>query len=372
MSKRHTKLFGSTSYRTLNCPAHYQRSRNMPEPPTSPAAEEGTFLHAICEAILKQPDMLPEQHPRWDELNFDQQRIVWNHVEYVRDLAKGGRLYVELLTKSPHLHPEWFGTADAVIVKPPRLIIADLKCGRIGVEVEDDKGDVNAQLASYAISVLENLRPAVARQIKEVELVVVQPRNGGFKHRLVSLEELDAMKHRLLEAARLAEDDNPPANIGPWCKFCRAKATCETLRAHVHDQARLDFALVGGTPDKLSPEDLKQVLDMAAIAKDWIAGVETYAMQLLASDGEAVEGWTLEPKRAIRRWAENPTLTALALRNRGLPADKLYRTELRSPAQIEQLAAEEGIEVDLSDLTTAVSSGMKLAKRKDDEDDGGW
>jgi len=371
---RHTKLFGSTSYRTLNCPAHYQRGLHLPEPPTSPAAEEGTMLHGICEDVLKRPDMLPEDHPKWDDLDYDQQRIVWHHVEFVRDLAKGGKLLVEFRTECPHLHPEWFGTADAVIIKPPRLTIADLKCGRIGVEVEDDKGDINAQLASYAIGVLETLPRDVVRQIREVELVVIQPRNGGFKRRLVNLAELKAMKARLLEAGRLAESANPPASAGPWCKFCKAKATCPTVRERVFEQAKLDFAFADEDPQKLTRADIAEILSVAELAKDWIASVETLAAQMLSEDSEAVEGWELVPKRATRKWAAQPSDITSTLTAQGLRLSDITKTEILSPSQIEQVARKQGIEIDLTGLTKAESSGMKLARKEhnDDEFDGGW
>lgn len=377
MSHRHTKLFGSTSYRTLQCPAHYQRGLTIPDPPSSPAAVEGTMLHGYVEEVLRAPDMEPADFPWWGELDFDQRNIVTTHVGLIRELAEGGRLYVEKRTTSPHLHSEWFGTADAVIVKPPRLIIGDLKCGRIPVEVENEDGEVNAQLGSYAISVLENLRPEVRATITEIELVIVQPREGGIKRTVVDRRTLDELKARLLEAARLAESDNPPAKVGPACHFCKVKPQCPTYRDFVYNEAKLDFALDGGEVTDLQPVELHSVLAVADMAIEWGRAVKDRAEQLL-HDGDLLDGnWQLIPKRAKREW-EDEKIVMPALADAGLAYSDIYETRLRSPAQIEATLKERGIKLDLSDFTKSVSTGLKIAKivKGNDNDfdgrDPGW
>lgn len=359
-SHRHTRLFGSTSYRTLQCPAHYKRGLQIPDPPSTPAAIEGTMLHGYVEDVLRSA-MEPQDFPWWNELDHDQKNIVTTHVGLIRELAEGGRLYVEKRTVSEHLHKEWFGTADAVIVKPPRLIIGDLKCGRIPVEVQDEEGAVNAQLGSYAISVLENLRPDVAAQITEVELVIVQPREGGIKRTVVDRRTLDELKARLLEAARLAESDNPPAKVGPACHFCKVKPQCPTFRDFVHEQAKLDFALSGGEVTDLEPVELHEVLAVADMAIEWGRAVKDRAEQLL-HDGDPLDGnWQLVPKRAKREW-EDPQGAAAALNRAGLFLADIHETRLKSPAQIDALLKERGIQLDLADFTRSVSSGLKIAK----------
>ncbi|ARV77540.1 Cas4-like exonuclease [Sinorhizobium phage phiM5] len=362
MTSRHTKLFGSTSYRTLQCPAHYKRGANIPDPPSSEAAREGTMLHGYVEDVLRAPAKTPEDFPWWAELDFDQRNIVTTHVNLIREIAKEGRLYVEKRTESPHLHAEWFGTADAVIVKPPRLVIGDLKCGRIPVEVDDAEYEINAQLGSYAISVLENLKPSVRDQITEVELVIVQPREGGIKRLVVARDVLDNLKRRLLEAAALAESDNPPAAVGKACHFCKVKPYCETYRDFVHNQARLDFALEGGTADQLGLVELSDVLAVADMAIEWGKAVKARAEQIL-NDGVDIDGWQLIPKRAKRVWDGDLEALFPALKKAGLEIeDYMVPATLKSPAQIEAVLKERGIKLDLSDFTDSVSTGLKIAK----------
>lgn len=380
MSKAHTKLFGSTSSRTLGCPAHFQRGAFVPDPPSSDAAKEGTMLHEFSENVLHFPDIEPHQVKGWHDLNFDQQNIVKTYVGLVREVvAEGGNLYVELRTTSAHLHKEWFGTADAVVVRPPRLVIADLKCGRVPVGVYEygSETEPNPQLGSYAVSVLENLKPAIRALITEVELIIVQPREGGIKRAVFTRRQLDNLKARLLDAARDAESDNPHAEIGPWCHFCKVKPLCPTQQAFVHEQAKLDFALDGGEATDLEPVDLHSVLAVADIAIEWGQSVKAHAERLL-HDGDPLDGnWQLVPKRAKRIW-EDDRLVKQRLLSEGFTWEEISREVLLTPAQIEALAKKKGIRLDLSDLASSVSSGLKIAKvqngdyHHDNDNDAGW
>lgn len=368
MSHRHTRLFGSTSARTLACPAHLQRSEGRPEQPSSAAAEEGTMIHDIVAQVLEDAD---KEHALLAPLTLEQRQIARKHIDFVRGLVEdGGRLYVEKRTESPHLHPEWFGTADVVVVKPPLLIIADLKCGRIPVEVDYD-GDINPQLASYAISVLENLKPAVRSQIKQVETIIIQPREGGIKRRFVSLGELADMKFRLLEAAKLAERPNPPAHAGKHCTFCRALAVCETAREKVQSSAKLDFMPQG--PSALPAEDMDELLREAHYAEKWIAAVKDEAKRILSTDdGDILGRWELVPTRATRRWKDESQAERF-LRDAGL--SEVTVTKTISPAQARLLARENNVQLDgIDDLIVAESSGVKLAAKSplDGYDEDEW
>jgi CRISPR/Cas system-associated exonuclease Cas4 (RecB family) len=362
----HTPLFGSTSYRTLKCPAHYQRSIGLPESPSSEAAIEGTMLHGVAERILLHPETEADELA---DLTQDQRRIVDSHVSTVRGLVKGGRLYVEKRSEAPHLHKFWYGTADAVIINGSRLTIADLKCGRVAVEVQDDDGAVNAQLASYAISILESLKASIADKITEIELVIVQPRNGGTKRTTISREELDEVKRKLIEAGDLAESDDPPAKAGSHCRFCRAKPTCPTIRDFVSENAKLDFALDDAAPADLTPAELHQVLAAAEIAKDWIKSVEQHAERVLSEGGDINGEWELIPKRAIRKWKDERAVNQRLL-SEGLAGKDFTKEVILSPAQVEAVAREKNLTLDISDLISAESSGMKLArKQKEDDND---
>jgi hypothetical protein len=380
MAHRHTKLFGSTSYRTLGCPAHLQRGATVPEPPSSDAAIEGTMLHEFSEMVLKAPEKEPSDFPDWEKFDDDQRNIVETYVGLVREIAaEGGNLYIEQRTESPHLHSEWFGTADAVVVKPPRLTIGDLKCGRVPVNVFEYGSDTepNPQVGSYAISVLENLKPEVAATIQEVELVIVQPREGGIKRAVFTRRQLDNLKARLLAKAEEAESDNPSAAIGPWCHFCKVKPICPTQKDFIFEEAKLDFALDGGEPTDLEPVDLLSVLNVADAAIEWGKAVKTHAENRL-HDNEDIEGWQLVPKRAKRDWTDKRAVESLLL-DAGLELEDIIEEALKSPAQIDAILKKKGLRVEgLADLTESVSTGLKIGKitkgyeNADGDEDHGW
>jgi hypothetical protein len=378
MAHRHTKLFGSTSYRTLGCPAHLQRGATVPEPPSLPAAIEGTMLHEYSEHVLQEGKPI-DFFPEWEGFDEDQRNIVETYVGLVRELAEDGPLQVELRTESPHLHAEWFGTADAVVVKPPRLTIADLKCGRVPVNVFEYGSDTepNPQVGSYAISVLENLKPEVSALIQEVELVIVQPREGGIKRAVFTRRQLENLKARLLAKAKEAESDNPSAAIGPWCHFCKVKPVCPTQEAFIYEEARLDFALEGNDPTDLEPVELIRVLNVADAAIEWGKAVKNHAENRL-HDNEEIEGWQLVPKRAKREWADKRAVESLLL-DAGLELEDIIEEALKSPAQIDAVLKKKGIKVEgLADLTESVSSGLKIGKitkgyeYAGDDEDHGW
>lgn len=174
------------------------------------------------------------------DLTDEQQEVVDFYVNLVRQEAEGGELFVEKKFKLP-FHPEFWGTADAVIVSGNTLKVIDLKAGR-GVAVEADyAGKINPQLGFYALGAMFSVEE---RQWETIEIIIVQPRLGGVKRRLTSVAELADLTRELVHAAELAEDDNPPFAAGSHCKFCLARATCATLREEVMRLARMDFDAV--------------------------------------------------------------------------------------------------------------------------------
>jgi hypothetical protein len=201
--------------------------------PSSPFAEEGTMLHEYCANVL-----LGLDNPY--ELTDEQLDVANVYVETVRQEAEDGKVFIEQKFKLPH-HPEFWGTADAVIVSGDTLKVIDLKAGR-GVAVEVDyAGKINPQLGFYALGAMA----AVGRtDFTSVEIIIVQPRLGGVKRRLTSMMELHDLADELVAAAALAEGDNPPFSAGSHCKFCLARATCATLREEVMRLARMDFDAV--------------------------------------------------------------------------------------------------------------------------------
>lgn len=228
----HSRFGASAAHRWMRCPGSVQLTKDMPNP-SSEFAQEGTMLHEVAANIL-----LDLENPY--ELTDEQQDVVDFYVNLVRQESEGGELFVEKKFKLP-FHPEFWGTADAVVVFNNTLKVIDLKAGR-GVAVEVDyAGKINPQLGFYALGAMFSVEE---RQWDLIEIIIVQPRLGGVKRRLTDANELAELTRELVAAAELAEGDNPPFAAGSHCKFCLARAFCPVLRDEVMRLARMDFDAV--------------------------------------------------------------------------------------------------------------------------------
>lgn len=229
----HSRFGASASHRWMRCPGSVQTTVGLPNP-SSPAAAEGTMLHEIAACELTNT---PHEYDVTDE----QREVVSFYTNFVRgNIREDSKVYIEQKFKLPH-HPEFWGTADAIVVTGNELHVMDLKAGR-GVAVEADyNGRINPQLGFYALGACESVG-----QYKwdKITISIVQPRLGGVKSRDVTTLELKELADELIAAAALAEGDNPPFAAGSHCKFCLAAKTCGELRNHVYELARMDFDAV--------------------------------------------------------------------------------------------------------------------------------
>jgi hypothetical protein len=156
--------------------------------------------------------------------HFDVTSEMINHVEQVSlrifalEGLSGGRLYAERRVKAEFIHPEMFGTCDAIIVSKKRLYIIDFKYGQTAVDPVK-----NTQLIQYALSVAEKFN----WRFETVHLLIMQPRINWFKEWVITGYELKADYLPLWHKGvlRVLKNDKPPFP-GSWCHWCRAKQTC--------------------------------------------------------------------------------------------------------------------------------------------------
>lgn len=231
----HSRFGASSSHRWLRCPGSVKASADCPNLSTA-FADEGTMLHEVAANVLSG---LPHEYSLSDE----QQSVVSTYVNFVKQIQQelNGELQVEKRFKLPQ-HEEFWGTSDAIVFNDKNLVVVDLKAGR-GVSVEVSYGNtLNPQLGYYCLGAIAAL--GNKRDWDHIEIVVVQPRFGGIKRRLVSLQELDALARELLDAARKADSKEPPFEAGSHCKFCPARFKCSVLRDFVFEIARGDFDAV--------------------------------------------------------------------------------------------------------------------------------
>lgn len=378
----HSQVGASTCERWWNCPGSNALIATLPANNTSKYAAEGTAAHSVCEKVLKNKIVYKAE---WDATNLigEIEEVEDFKIKVTEEMAEAVNLYVntiledikridctlrknvQLEGKDKDAWKQWDektqelpyspwvnieqnfvldevdkearGTNDASIFVPGEtLIVYDFKYGR-GIPVEATE---NKQMLYYAIGAAGNKLP----NFKSIELVIIQPRaehpQGPVRRWITTPQYVNTFKTELtkrIKATRTSKD----TYTGKWCQFCNAKMICPATRNKVNEIAKTDFqapmeAKVLKTPDKLTPQELKTILDNADLIENYIKDVREYAFHLLERGGE-VKGYKLvKGGKAHRQWSdENLAASMLELE---FGEDEIYTTKLKSPAQIEKLS----------------------------------
>jgi hypothetical protein len=358
---KHSPFGASKAKQWMACPGSVKAQEGLPQVP-SPWAEEGTKLHDVAAKCL---ELFVDDHHEWlaptHGLSAEQSTVVTAYVMTILGdlqytLGKSDKIYIEERVRIETLHPLFYGTADCITVRDGKLTVYDLKCGAgVNVEVEDHEERLNPQLAYYMMGAINALGGEVKwmnihlpHGVESLEIVVVQPRLGGVKRRLVSVVELLDLAFDMVQASDAVDRYGAMAmqKAGDHCRFCLAKPTCPTLKAHVREAARLEFA----EPADLPRDDLADLLNQASLIEAWIEAVREYAKQEV-SKGATIPGWIARGGRGgHRKWSDPETAKALLI-EWGLDEDQIAPRKLVSPAEVERLAKlHDGVGIMLDDM----------------------
>jgi hypothetical protein len=326
----------------------------------SKAAAEGTLMHSMAEACLRDHDDLQE----WlgcvrtvDGFEFEvtQDMIddVMLYVNEARDAIGEDPFEVEVKAPIGHLTGEAgaTGTADLVIFRPDEVEVRDAKFGR-GVEVEAQD---NTQLILYALGVLHLY--GATMDVSRVRCVIHQPRLAGPKEAVYTLAELSDWAEKLtiasLRVEQAAEERAKvsealwvaqylkPSNSG--CKFCPAKASCPSLAAEVMSSVAEDFEDLTNADAEELGKDFARIERVEA----WCKAVRAEAERRLLQ-GKPVPGLKLVAgRRGAKKWIdENAAVEFL----KPVLGDSMWERKLLSPTQCGKIV---GKGVDLGHLTTS-------------------
>lgn len=229
--RSHSDLPPSSADKWLNCHA-WRRLRaefvtKYGEPPSSPAAQEGTEAHERMEKHLRGHEHLDVNYDHFDEL--------MEAIEWVEENIRG-KMFLETRIDfgSQFDYHNLTGTLDIVGVEPDLLHIADLKFGR-GV-VEHNR---NSQGRTYLAGAVDKFGKRDAYRI-----TILQPRayhpEGSFRTYELTHEEFEEFLYGELEPAIVGSySKNPKATPGPWCQnFCPMMATCRAVKDQALERFR--------------------------------------------------------------------------------------------------------------------------------------
>ena len=305
--RAHARLNASSSHRWMMCPPSVKLSEQFADKP-SPFAEEGTYLHELCELKLHRHlgDMPMEElerqydeHRDSDFYTDEAESVTDEYVAFCTETIEAVRLscpdpliLVEHRLDYSEYVPEGFGTGDMVIVADGIIEVIDFKGGR-GVRVDANH---NSQLMLYALGALLEFDPLY--DIHHVRMTIVQPRLNNFSSFEMEAEELLRWAEtEVRPKAQLAYAGKGEYCAGDWCRFCKARYTCRKRGEYHMQLTARDFR----EPDLLTDEEIADILPVAESLNSWVQDLLSYATQE-AVNGKHWPGYKLVAGRTVRKY----------------------------------------------------------------------
>lgn len=368
----HSKLGASSYDRYKACPGSIRESVGV-ENIESEYAKEGSFAHGIAEKLLRGEKIKSGQTstvtingvPETREVDDDLLEAVNVYVEYIFSFPTPHYVrYIEKRFSLDKYHPNLFGTSDCIIYDPERkrLIVVDYKHGQgVAVDVVKPYGP-NAQLMFYGLGALHELKLPV----KEVELVVIQPRcyhqDGPVRSTIVSPIEMLDFSFQLIADAKATEDPNAPLNPGEHCRFCPASFKCPEIKKRSNALIESTFQPL---PDLINydPNDLAHALNQLPVMESYIKAIREFAYREAVS-GRVPPGFKLVEKRANRKWTDEKAVVDAVAQNRLFKESDLYTRKIKTVAQVEKLMSKMDFEL-FRDFIVQESSGQTLVPETD-------
>ncbi len=327
----HAKLSASSAHRWIECPGSVKAEEGIKGSGSS-HAREGTAAHELAELVLTHGGSCHD----W----IDRSLVEDNAWVVDKEMAGYVQQYVDHVTATPGVHdyelrldysdwvPEGFGTADCVSLDAASntLYVIDLKYGK-GVQVYAQD---NPQGLLYALGAYSQYETVT--DLDRVVITIVQPRLDHIDEWTVSVEELLRWGAWVSERAEQALGPNAPRNPGEkQCQFCKAKATCPALFDYTNRIIAQDFDNLD-SPEHLSDDRLREVLDAKRIITGWLEAVERHVADRLTS-GDSFPGYKLVAGRSVRQWGDEQAAEAKLTE---LVGDDAYEHKLLSPAKAEK------------------------------------
>jgi hypothetical protein len=337
----------------------------MPYVEGGEAAKIGTAIHALAEYCYKndlRPITFVGQAIEGITMTEENCEFALQHIQAIYDiedeftkaamLVPQFQLFVEkFLPYQDTPQVKVGGTADVIgyCHLSRKLIVADLKTGRGFVEAESD------QLKLYALAALE--AEQLYQDIDTVELWIIQPHHGEVRKHSMTTQELVDWEHYVLVPAieNALNPAFPPVPSDSACQYCNARTICPA-------QSNLAEVVATAPPvEMLTEGQISVLLTKFDMVEGYIKAVRDHAIKRMES-GSVIDGWQLQPKRALRSWTneEDAYKGLVAL---GLDPREVTKTEMISPAQAEKLLTKDQ-KPNLEALTSRISSGLTLARDK--------
>ena len=359
MPDRHALIAPSSWSRGDVCPGSYLLTKDMPDTENE-YSREGTAGHEYAAAWLLSgvPPILPYIAKNGFEISNDPHRHgelvagIKTYVDEIKEAAEGSTLFVEQSLPIGSFTGEEGaeGTGDAIILNDDgkTLQVRDLKLG-MGVQVYAKK---NKQLMMYALGA-RHLISAVC-QPETFVLGIHQPRINHFDEWECSAAELEEFADdvrfktdfiwRLLRGETPFKPDQDLIPTEEGCRFCKAKATCPALAAHVFKTVSEDFVDIDKTlpavidkivvkVETLDNRKLSLIMQNVGLMEDFIKAVRARVEAELFAGHEVPGFKVVEGKRGNRKWTDEKAVETECLK---VALTDIYDKSLLSVAAMEK------------------------------------
>jgi hypothetical protein len=337
----HAVLSPSGAERWLNCTPSVRLEQQFPDN-AGQAAAEGTLAHALGELLLRKELKLIKK------FQFEQQladikahdlydKSMMDHCQDYRDFVlerlydakartKDAVIALEQRIDLTEFVPEGYGTTDSNIIADHILDVVDLKYGK-GVPVSAER---NKQMMLYGLGALNAFD--LMYDINTVRMTIYQPRIDNVSTWEISVKDLrEWAEKELRPKAKLAFDGLGEFMAGKHCRFCKARGACKANADYNLELAKYEFR----EAEMLKGDDISDILDRAKLFRDWLNGVEDYALDQAVNHGKKWPGYKVVEGRSNRKYS-NEDAVAKVLTDSGIKEDVIYERSIIGIGKMEK------------------------------------
>ena len=301
----------SAMERYHQCQASFHMEKYAGDDTCSEAAASGTRIHAVLAGEAGEETLSAAELETAEMCEAQAKRLIedWAQVvgcdEYLEQrmglTALGA---VKPVTDDSPAKFIFTGQADLVLVSDGRALVIDYKTGRGDTAIAKD----NAQLASLAVLVSKFYR------VSQVRVAIVQPWAGKPTVADYDQDALHDAWAWLTNSLRRIDEATPEdREAGDWCKWCKAQASCETLRNSTLQQLEvvqpMSIAGMAGDDQRkamwaramdLSADTLAAAYRGLAMVKRYVAAIEGVAKDRAQNDADFQRYFVTREKKGRR------------------------------------------------------------------------
>lgn len=362
----HAKLSASGAKRWMSCTPSANLEQLFPEE-TSEFAKEGTFAHAMAEALIGFRCHGFNDRDAFEAMKEDKyyskelEDYVIEYVDNVLEIyneakaeCESAEIFTEQRLDFSEFVPDGFGTGDVVIIADGTLNIIDLKYGK-GVPVSAVD---NPQLKLYALGAISEYR--MLYDIYNVRMTIIQPRLDNISTDEYPVEELEEWGiHTVKPLAEKALKGEGEYVAGDHCRFCKARRQCKARAEYYTSLKDKEFK----SPDLLTSEELSEVLNIGEHLASWLKDVQDFALKE-ALAGKAVTGYKLVEGRSTRKYADEEKVVE-ALKEAGYDEDDLYEKKIKGVTAMQKITGKKAFDEILGGLVVRPDGKPTLVPESD-------